>query len=114
MEQLTRTHERWPGGPGGDPGLHAACRCDQGAPARGADLVGDGTSDPHTYLGRGNANHIPPYLALVDPWLGETACEPCFGQFDGDDPLDDTLPDGRYPTFVLPATPALKRLNLFS
>jgi hypothetical protein len=42
-------------------------------------LVGDGTSDPHNYLGRNNANHIPPYLAMVDPWLGETACEPCFG-----------------------------------
>ncbi|HEY0739301.1 MAG TPA: C25 family cysteine peptidase [Herpetosiphonaceae bacterium] len=63
-------------------------------------LVGDGTSDPHNYLGRTNANHIPPYLALVDPWLGETACEPCFGQLDGDDPLDDALPDlavGRLP-----------------
>lgn len=63
-------------------------------------LVGDGTSDPHNYTGRGNVNHIPPYLALVDPWLGETACEPCFGQLDGDDPLDDALPDlavGRLP-----------------
>jgi hypothetical protein len=63
-------------------------------------LVGDGTSDPHNYLGRHNANHIPPYLALVDPWLGETACEPCFVQLDGDDPLDDALPDlavGRLP-----------------
>ncbi|HEY0735683.1 MAG TPA: C25 family cysteine peptidase, partial [Herpetosiphonaceae bacterium] len=63
-------------------------------------LVGDGTSDPHNYLGRNNVNHIPPYLAMVDPWLGETACEPCFGQLDGDDPLDDALPDvavGRLP-----------------
>lgn len=42
-------------------------------------LVGDGTSDPHNYVGRNNANHIPSYLALVDPWLGETACEPCVG-----------------------------------
>jgi hypothetical protein len=42
-------------------------------------LVGDGTSDLQNYTGRNNANHIPPYLAMVDPWLGETACEPCYG-----------------------------------
>lgn len=63
-------------------------------------LVGDGTSDPHNYTGRNNANHMPPSLALVDPWLGETACEPCFGQLDGNDPRDDALPDlavGRLP-----------------
>lgn len=63
-------------------------------------LVGDGTSDPHNFTGRNNLNHIPPYLALVDPWLGETACEPCFGQLDGDDALADALPDlavGRLP-----------------
>ena len=63
-------------------------------------LVGDGTSDLHNEWGRNNATHIPPYLAMVDPWLGETACEPCFGQLDGDDPRDDTLPDlavGRLP-----------------
>lgn len=69
-------------------------------PPQALVLVGDGTSDPHNYTGRNNANHIPPYLAMVDPWLGETACEPCFGQLDGDDPLDDALPDlavGRLP-----------------
>ncbi len=63
-------------------------------------LVGDGTSDPHNYLGRNNTNFVPPYLANVDPWLGETACETCFVQLDGDDPLDDPLPDmyiGRFP-----------------
>ena len=63
-------------------------------------LVGDGTSDPHNYLGRNNTNFVPPYLANVDPWLKETACETCFVQLDGDDPLDDPLPDlfvGRFP-----------------
>jgi hypothetical protein len=69
-------------------------------PPQALVLVGDGTSDPQNYLGRNNTNHIPPYLAMVDPWLGETACEPCYGQLDGDDPLDDPLPDlavGRLP-----------------
>ncbi len=67
---------------------------------RSVVLVGDGTSDPHNFLGRNNINWIPPYLAMVDPWLGETACESCFGQLDGADPLDDALPDiavGRLP-----------------
>lgn len=63
-------------------------------------LVGDGTSDPLNYTGRDNPNFVPPYLLPVDPWLGETACESCFGQLDGPSPLDDSLPDlpvGRIP-----------------
>ncbi|MGB5051693.1 MAG: C25 family cysteine peptidase, partial [Caldilineaceae bacterium] len=63
-------------------------------------LVGDATSDPHNYTGRNNTNFIPPYLLPVDPWLGETACDSCFGQVDGASPLDDILPDipvGRIP-----------------
>ncbi|MFL5802814.1 MAG: C25 family cysteine peptidase, partial [Roseiflexaceae bacterium] len=63
-------------------------------------LVGDGTNDPLDYSGRGNANLIPPYLAMVDPWLGETACETCYAQLDGNTPLADELPDlalGRLP-----------------
>jgi hypothetical protein len=66
-------------------------------------LVGDGSSDPRNYLGIGQTSWIPPYLATVDPWLGETACESCFAQLDGDSPLgnpNDSLPDlliGRLP-----------------
>jgi hypothetical protein len=63
-------------------------------------LVGDGTSDPLNYTKRNNTNFIPPYLAMVDPWLGETACETCYAQLDGADPLSDALPDvalGRLP-----------------
>ncbi len=63
-------------------------------------LVGDGTTDPLDYTGRNNTNFIPPYLAMVDPWLGETACETCYARLDGDDPLEDALPDlaiGRLP-----------------
>ena len=67
---------------------------------RAVTLVGDGTSDPLNYTGRNNTSFIPPYLAMVDPWLGETACDTCYGQLDGDDALDDPLPDlmvGRLP-----------------
>jgi hypothetical protein len=63
-------------------------------------LVGDGTSDPRNYLGIGQTSWMPPYLAAVDPGLGETACESCFAQLDGNSPLDDALPDlliGRLP-----------------
>jgi hypothetical protein len=63
-------------------------------------LVGDGTADPLNYTRHGNSNLIPPYLAMVDPWIGETACETCYAQLDGDDPLSDSLPDialGRLP-----------------
>lgn len=53
-----------------------------------AVLVGDGTWDPHNYEKKANhINFIPPYVADVDPWLDEAACETCFAQLDGDDPL---------------------------
>lgn len=63
-------------------------------------LVGDGTSDPRNYTRRLNLTLVPPYLADVDPWIGETACETCYAQLDGDDPLSDAMPDvwlGRLP-----------------
>ena len=71
-------------------------------PPISAVLVGDGTRDPRDYLGFGNPNHIPPYLAHVDPWLHVTACENCYAQLDGDDPLSESafLTDiwlGRFP-----------------
>ncbi len=69
-------------------------------PPEAAVLVGDGTSDPLNFTGRNNTNFIPPYLAMVDPWLGEAACDTCYGQLDGASPLDDPLPDvwiGRLP-----------------
>lgn len=73
-------------------------------------LVGDGTSDPRNYLGRNNRTWIPPYLAMVDPWLGETACETCFVRLQGDDPLQDRTPDmwlGRLPSRSVEETAAL-------
>jgi hypothetical protein len=69
-------------------------------PPQSVTLVGDGTYDPRDYLGRGSPTLIPPYLADVDRWLGETACDNCYAQLDGADPLDDPLPDlaiGRLP-----------------
>jgi hypothetical protein len=56
-----------------------------------AVLVGDGTRDPydHSHYG-GVRNVIPPYLADVDPWLGEAPCDNCYAQLDGDDPLSET------------------------
>ena len=56
-----------------------------------AVLVGDSTTDPHDYLGEGNVNVLPAYLAHVDKFLGETACENCFAQLDGEDPLNNSI-----------------------
>ncbi|NJN81628.1 MAG: hypothetical protein HC802_04620, partial [Caldilineaceae bacterium] len=55
-----------------------------------AVLVGDSTWDPLGYTGKANKNVIPAYLAEVDPWLGETACESCFVQLNGEDPLSES------------------------
>jgi hypothetical protein len=79
-------------------------------PPAAVTLVGDGTADPLNYTGRNNSNIIPPYLAVVDPWVGETACETCYAQLDGDDPLSDALPDlalGRLPVKSVSETQAL-------
>ena len=51
-------------------------------------MVGDATWDPHNYEQKTyHTNFVPAYLAHVDPWLGEAACENCYGQLDGNDPL---------------------------
>ncbi len=63
-------------------------------------LVGDGTYDPLDYLGTHLPTLIPPFLAHVDPDVGETACESCYGQLDGENALSDPIPDlavGRMP-----------------
>jgi len=63
---------------------------------RAVILVGDGTWDPHNYEAKNNTNWIPPYLANVDPWLGEAACENCFVQLDGDNPITGDDPNGHF------------------
>ena len=73
-------------------------------------LVGDGTSDPRNYLGIGQTNWLPPYLASVDPWIGETACENCFVQLDGDGPLD--APDAIMPDLLLGRLPVKSAAEL--
>ena len=49
-------------------------------------LVGDGTYDPYDYEGKTNANWVPPYMADVDPFIKEAACDQCYAQLNGDDP----------------------------
>ena len=76
-------------------------------------MLGDGSVDPFDYLGYNvgvtgvtNITIIPPYMAPVDPYLttslgsAETACEACYAQLDGIDPLSDKIADlyyGRLP-----------------
>lgn len=61
-------------------------------------LVGDSTLDPHNYTsarnGVANVDLLPAYLAPIDPWISETACESCFAQLDGAEPLDQTSDPG--------------------
>jgi hypothetical protein len=67
-------------------------------------FVGDGSSDPMDYnsYGSTNVNLVPPYMAKVDPYrssfpeIAEAACDACYAQLDGDDPLSDRLPDLMY------------------
>lgn len=63
-------------------------------------LVGDGTVDPQNFKRNNFSNFIPPYLADVDLFIGETSCETCFVRYTCDDPKADLLPDayiGRLP-----------------
>lgn len=56
---------------------------------RAVILVGDGTFDPQNASRNRGASVIPPYVADVDLWLNETACDWCYAQLDGDDPRSD-------------------------
>jgi hypothetical protein len=59
-------------------------------------LAGDGTTDPKRYHSVSSKTFIPPYLAEVDPWAGETAADNRYVAVDGDDILPDML-IGRLP-----------------
>ncbi len=59
-------------------------------------LLGDGTYDPKNYVDGGVASYIPPYLAYVDRWMGETATDNWYVAVSGDDSLPD-LALGRLP-----------------
>ncbi len=56
---------------------------------RAVILVGDGTFDRQNAARNRGASVIPPYVADVDLWLNETACDWCYAQLDGDDPRSD-------------------------
>lgn len=59
-------------------------------------LLGDGHYDFKNVYGFGEINYIPPYLADVDPWIGETAAENRYVSVSGGDILPD-LHIGRLP-----------------
>ena len=67
-------------------------------------LVGDGTFDPKLYRGADSGETLlPPYLADVDPWLGETAADNRYALLDGGDILPDLLV-GRLPVNTITET----------
>jgi uncharacterized repeat protein (TIGR01451 family) len=59
-------------------------------------LVGDGSFDYKGNLSQGNPNLLPPYLAFVDPWFGETATDNRYVAVAGDDLFPD-MHIGRLP-----------------
>ena len=59
-------------------------------------LVGDGNYDFKDNFDRGEPNYIPPYLADVDPWIGEIASDNRYVCVSGDDILPD-MHIGRLP-----------------
>jgi len=59
-------------------------------------LIGDGTYDPKQYLASSSGTFVPPFLAEVDPWAGETAADNRYVTLEGDDNLPDML-IGRLP-----------------
>jgi hypothetical protein len=59
-------------------------------------LVGDGSYDFKNYLGYGEVNYIPPYLAMVDPFTGEAATDNRYVTVSGDDIVPD-MNIGRLP-----------------
>lgn len=59
-------------------------------------LVGDGTSDPKRYLPTSAETFLPPFLAEVDPWAGETASDNRYVTLEGEDNLPEMLV-GRLP-----------------
>jgi len=62
--------------------------------------VGDGSFDPRRYRPDSPPTFIPPYLADVDPWAGETGADNRYVCVDGGDALPDLLL-GRLPVQTL-------------
>ncbi len=83
----------------------------EATPPAYALLVGDGTLDPKRYRAASPPTLIPPFLAEVEPRLGETAADNRFVAVDGDDALPD-IALGRWPVNTLTETQALVRKTL--
>ena len=60
-------------------------------------LVGDGNYDFKDKEGTGEPNYVPPFLAMVDPWIGETAADNRYACVNGSDILADMY-IGRLPS----------------
>ena len=69
-------------------------------------LVGDGNFDPKNHLGRGEISYLPPYLADVDPWMGETVADNRYVTVHGDDIFPDLFL-GRLPVKTAAETTAI-------
>jgi uncharacterized repeat protein (TIGR01451 family) len=54
-------------------------------------LLGDGHYDFLDYLGTGETNFVPPYLADADRWMGETAADNRYVCVSGEDVLPDMV-----------------------
>ncbi len=54
-------------------------------------LVGDGNYDPKNYQNYGRTSFFPPYLAFVDPEIGETAADSRYVSIVGADPMPDLM-----------------------
>ncbi len=54
-------------------------------------LIGDGHFDPKNYLGFERTSYIPPYLAVVEPDLGETAADNRYVSIVGADNFPDMI-----------------------
>ncbi len=54
-------------------------------------LIGDGNYDYKNYFGRGEKNYLPPYLADVDLWMGETAADNRYVTVNGNDIFPDMM-----------------------
>lgn len=54
-------------------------------------LLGDGHYDPKDYLGYGRTSYIPPFLAVVDPWIKETSSDNRYVTVSGEDTLPDMM-----------------------
>lgn len=54
-------------------------------------LIGDGSFDPRGYRKESPPTYIPPFLADVDPRIGETAADNRYAAVDGADPMPDVM-----------------------